>query len=94
MGLPSGFITTVREKPTRGLTSSTESSGGPLGSAATGSGSVVEQTVAQTTLTENSEGWHVWSVSVELGQVGSYEVKASATAPEGTTFEDKIINIG
>ena len=60
----------------------------------TGSGSVVEQTVAQTTLTENSEGWHAWSVSVELAQVGSYQVKASATAPEGTTFEDKIINIG
>lgn len=55
-------------------------------------------TVAQTTLTANSDGWLVWSMSATLPRPGAYEIVASSTSTlDGQTdssSEDKTINIG
>ncbi|NLE97806.1 MAG: hypothetical protein GX596_07430 [Propionibacterium sp.] len=58
------------------------------------SGQQVAHTVAQTTLTVNSEGWLVWSVSVQLSRAGSYELLAEATGDDGRASENKIITVG
>lgn len=55
-------------------------------------------TVAQTTLTANSDGWLVWSMSVTLPRPGAYEIVASSTSTAEdeteSSSEDKTINIG
>lgn len=57
--------------------------------------SQVAHTVAQTSLTVNSEGWLVWSVSAQLNRSGTYEVVAEAVGDDGERAgENKIITVG
>lgn len=59
------------------------------------SGRVIAEVSAQTSLSVNSDGWRVWSVSVNLDP-GTYDIKAAVTtgAPPVTVSENKSIRIG
>jgi hypothetical protein len=53
----------------------------------------VAHIVAQTTLTVDSEGWLVWSMSVTLDRAGTYDVLASAGNEMASTSENKTITV-
>ncbi|AQP43686.1 GerMN domain-containing protein [Tessaracoccus flavus] len=59
------------------------------------SGRVIAEVSAQTSLSVNSDGWRVWSVSINLDP-GSYDIKAAVTTgtPPVTVSENKSIRIG
>lgn len=60
----------------------------------------VANSIAQTGLTENDEGWLVWSVTLPIREPGTYEVIAAAktqatgsAGPRATVVENKVVRV-